>query len=131
MTTSSRYRDTYGESPVTETTAALGLFRGPDLIVEAVNAELERLTGRPCVGFPAREVWYDAQARTAQALMAAVLCDGVTRSHPAVDWEGRPGIVTIQAMYEGAERWGVVTEFRAAPVPTSSVPPRESLQEVR
>lgn len=114
--------------------AALGLFRGPDLIVEAVNGELERLTGRPCVGFPAREVWYDAQARTAQALMSATYADGVTRCHAAVDWSGRPGVVTIQAMYEGPTPWGVVTTFVAAPVPTlpQSFPlPEPAPQEAR
>jgi hypothetical protein len=66
--------------------AALGLFRGPDLIVEAANDELVRLTGRDVVGFPAREVWFDAQSRTSQALMSATLQDGISRWHDAVDW---------------------------------------------
>jgi hypothetical protein len=108
--------------------AALGLFLGPDLIVVAVNDELERLTGRPCVGFPAREVWYDPQARTAQALMAAVYRDGVTRCHAAVDWEGRPGTVTIQAFDQDEGRY-VATAFEPVPLPMRRAPV-EDLTEV-
>jgi hypothetical protein len=110
---------------LTDTAAALGLFRGPDLIVVSVNEELERLTGKPCVGYPAREVWFDAEARTAQALMALVLSDGVTRQHPSLDWEGQPGQVVVQRVEVEGHRY-VATAFRRLPVrsdaPTPSLP---------
>lgn len=110
-----------GRRGVPEATAALGLFRGSDLIVEGVNDELRALSGcdQP-IGMPAREVWIGDIARSVIATMSEVFRDGATR-HCWVIWLGNPGSVLIVPVYRKAALWGVATSWE--PLPATVHPP--------
>lgn len=110
---------------MTEATAAMGLFRGPDLIVEGCNDELRRITGCDPVGFPAREVWIGEVAKSVIAVMSEVFRTGERRHHWAT-WLEVPGSILIVPVARMAEPWGVATSWEPVPSPLVGRTPRAS-----
>ena len=105
---------------------ARALFRGPQHVCVAVNAEFRSSIACDAVGMPARERFLDEESRRSQVLMDATFNDGIPRSMDVLTTDGILGEVTIVPVIRGGLVWGLVTDFHPAyvrqPTPASPEP---------